>query len=281
MPEYLSEKANNRRKAVRRNSQFAVEYLLGHPAASNEDVIKATGCGARSVSRARAMLVATGQLQKSYFDRQHRPTGPIQDAAVAPTEPPDELLRVEPPRDPSALEKALREDHGPALTVEQMKQRYSAIARYGARSGEFTLEIQAMQALGRLDSQTGDKNRLGPPAPHTRADRRDRVIPILQAAGPSIVAESVVIGYSNTEYTSFLNELGRFMARKAEDGTRNAENPPTGGAEGPLEGPIPAETVVAGEVGPRGSDDRGETDPTGAGTGGVADGGGTTGTEGG
>jgi len=270
-----------RAKPARRNSQFAVEYLLGHPAASNDDVIKATGCGMRSVSRARAMLVATGQLQRSYFDRQHHSSGPNDDAPEAPSGSPDETLLVERPRDPTALQNALRMDHGPALTTEEMKRRYSAIARYAAKSGEFTLEIQSMQALARLDSQTGEKNRLGPGVPHTRADRRDRVVPILQAAGPSIVAESIAIAYSKDEFASFVNELGRFTVRKAEDGSGTQENPPQSGDEGPLEGQISDEAVASTEIGPRAGVDSGETGSSGVGPGGTVDSGGTTGQEGG
>lgn len=273
--------APRRAKRARRNSQFAVEYLLGHPAASNEDVIKATGCGARSVSRARSMLVATGQLQRSYFDRQHHSAGPNEDAPEAPSGSPDETLLVERPRDPTALQNALRTDHGPALTVEEMKRRYSAIARYAAKTGEFTLEIQSMQALARLDSQTGDKNRLGPGVPHTRADRRDRVVPILQAAGPSIIAESIAIAYSKDEFASFVNELGRFTVGKVEDGSRSKENPPRGGAEGPLEGQISGEAIASAEIGPRAGVDSGEAGPTDASAGGTAHGGGPPGQEGG
>lgn len=252
MPEYLNEKANKRRKVARRNSQFAVEYLLGHPAASNEDVIKATGCSMRSVTRARAMLVATGQLQRSYFDRQHRPTGPIDESQEGGTEPqPAPLagdLPLEGPRDPQALEKALRADHGPPLTTEQMKQRYSAIARYGAKTGEFTLEIQAMQALGRLDAQTGARDRLGPGAPHTRADRRDRVQAILEAAGPSITAESVVLAFDVTEFSSFVEELNRYMARKVADEQLPPQNQPADGAERPPTDQVPGETDSPAEI---------------------------------
>lgn len=252
MPEYLSEKATKRRKAARRNSQFAVEYLLGHPAASNEDVIKATGCGARSVTRARAMLVATGQLQRSYFDRQHRPTGPIDEpqegGEVPQPAPAAGDLPLAGPRDPQALENALRADHGPPLTPEQMKQRYSAIARFAAKTGEFTLEIQAMQALGRLDAQTGIRDRLGPGVPHTRADRKDRVQAILEAAGPSITAESVVSAFDKTEFSSFVEELNRFMARKVADEQLPPQNQPENGDAGAPAGQIPGETDPPAEV---------------------------------
>lgn len=257
MPDLGSENPPKRRKASRRNSQFAVEYLLGHPTASNEEVVKRTGCSARSVVRARAMLVATGQLQRSYYDRQHRPLGPNEDGSAPAETPSDESLSVVTPRDPSALEKALREDHGPALTPDQMKQRYSAIARFAAKTGEFTLEIQAMTALGRLDSQTGSRNKLGPGIPHTREDRRDRVVPIAAAAGPSIVAEAVVIAYEQDELATFLNEMGRFMARKAEN-EQLTQNPPVDRASSPLEGPISGEAVVGTEVGGGSGDDRGE-----------------------
>lgn len=285
MPDYLSENAQKRRKAVRRNSQFAVEYLLGHPAASNEEVVKATGASPRSVTRARAMLVATGQLQRSYFDRQHRPAGPIEEPQEGGTEPQPAPaagdLPLVGPRDPQALANALRADHGPPLTTEQMKQRYSAIARYAAGTGEFTLEIQAMQALGRLDAQTGARNRLGPGAPHTRADRRDRVQPILEAAGPSITAEAVVLAYDRDEFARFVEELNRFVARKAADEQLPTENPPENGAQRPETGEIPGQAVTPAEIGPRDGGDRGEAGTDGGSGPGTADGGGDSGPKGG
>jgi len=251
-----------RAKRGRRNSQFAVEYLLGHPSATNEDVVKATGCSPRSISRARSMLVATGQLTRSYFDRQHRPTGPIQDGPDATSDASPEPLSVVSPIDPSAMAKALRDDHGPALSAEDMKRRYSAIARYAAKSGEFTLEIQAMQALGRLESQTGARDRLGPGVPHTREDRRDRVTPILQAAGPSIVAESVVLAYAHDEIERFLSDLGERLARKAVDGRKSEENPPESGDASPSGGSAPEKAVPGTEVEPSDGVHRGAADPS-------------------
>ena len=240
------------RARTRRNSQFAVEYLLGHPSATNEEVVKATGCSPRSITRARAMLVATGQVSRSWFDRQHRPNGPIdeplEDGAEPQPAPPQGDLPLAGPRDPQALENALRADHGPALTTEQMKQRYSAIARFAAKTGEFTLEISAMQALGRLDAQTGARDRLGPGVPHTRADRKDRVQAILEAAGPSITAESVVAAFDVPEFSSFVEELNRFMARKVADEQLAPQNQPENGAAGAQSGPIPGEADAAAEV---------------------------------
>jgi hypothetical protein len=274
-------------KRSKRNSQFAVEYLHGHPTATNEDVIKATGCSERSVSRARAMLVATGALQRSYFDRQHRSAGPIDElqegaAGLAPARSAGDLP-VEGPRDPLALEKALRADHGPALTTEQMKQRYSAIARYGAKTGEFTLEIQAMQALGRLDAQTGARDRLGPGAPHTREDRRDRVQPILEAAGPSIVAEAVVLAYDEAEFQQFIGKLGEFALKAKErrtNGITTQENQPATGDERSSGSEIPHETVAQTEVGPRDGDVGAEACADSGSDGGATHGGGDSGPKG-
>ena len=272
--------ADTPKKRSYRNAQFAVEYLLGHPSASNEEVVKRTGASPRSVTRARAMLVATGALQRSYYDRQHRPIGPngepLDDGAgLAPASPVNDLPVVG-PRDPADLEKALRADHGPALTTEQMKQRYSAIARYGAKTGEFTLEIQAMQALGRLDSQTGVRDRLGPGVPHTREDRRDRVQPILEAAGPSIVAEAAVLAYDKDEFAKFLDFLGHYMSRKVADEQQSSKNRSTQGVEGTPGSEIPEQDVPTAEIGPRDADVGAETGHDG----GTTHGGGASGAEG-
>lgn len=275
--------SGSQKRPSRRNSQFAVEFLLGHPTASNEEVVKRTGCSPRSVTRARAFLVATGQLQRSWYDRAPHETGPGQEGTAdeAPA-PPQGDLPLFGPRMPLDLEKALRADNGLPLSNEQMKQRYSAIARYAQKSGEFTLEITAMQALARLEAATGAKNRLGPAPPHTREERRDRVQAILEAAGPSIVAEAVVLAFKNDELTGFLNTLGQQMAGKVENGVIIAENRPTedqGRAEG---GEIPHQTPLpASEVGVGDADDRAEAGSTAPDAGGNADNGGTSGSEGG
>lgn len=275
------------RRKPYRNSQLAVEYLIGHPAASNEDVVKATGCSPKSVTRARGMLVATGQLNRSWFDRQHRPSEGLAGLSPEPTVASPGAtgadLPLVGPRDPAALEKALRTDLRPALTDEQMKQRYSAIARYAATTGEFTLEIQSMQALARLNASTGARNRLGPEAPHTREQRRDRVIPILQAAGPSVTAESVILAYDQAHFTEFVDELGKLMSQKGENGVttqksvaETRENSTTGDQVPEIR----SESVSSGEVGPRDGDDRGQTDQTRGTASGNADGGGDSGQKG-
>jgi hypothetical protein len=236
-----------RRKRQYRNAQRAVEYLLGYPAASNEQVVKATGCSPRSVSRARSMLVATGQLSRSYFDRHPVTSGSNVAPQESPGEPASDSIALEGVRDPSALEKAVREDHGPPLTTDQMRQRYSAIARYAQKTGEFSLEMSAMQSFARLEAQTGAQNRLGPAPPHTREDRRDRVIPILQAAGPSIVAEAVSMAYDTAEITDFLTRLGGYVPGKAENGVSASKDRPSEGEKGTSGRETAAESAVAGE----------------------------------
>jgi len=264
-----------------------VEYLIGHPAASNEDVVKATGCSPKSVTRARGMLVATGQLNRSYFDRQHRPSeglaGPPPDTTVASPGATVADLPLVGPRDPAALEKFLRDDHRPSLTDEDMKQRYSAIARYAAMTGEFTLEIQSMQALGRLNAATGARERLGPGEPHTREQRRDRVVPILQASGPYLTAESVVLAFDQYEFTDFVNELHKLMSQKGQNGVTTQENSPKTGENSPIADSVPengAQDVSGTEIGPGDRDDRGKEADAGGTEAGNADGGGDSGQKG-
>ena len=270
------------RRKPYRNSQLAVEYLIGHPAASNDDVVKATGCSPKSVTRARGMLVATGQLNRSYFDRQHRPTGPAgvdpetsQNPTGATSGPTGDVLPLVGPKDPAALEKFLRDDRRPSLTDEQMKQRYSAIARYAAMSGEFTLEIQSMQALARLNAATGARNRLGPGEPHTREQRRDRVVPILQASGPSLTAESVILAFTEYEFSQFVTELHQLMSQKGENGVTTQKNSEETGKNSPIQDSVPetgAPDVASAEIGPSDRDDRGKEDNAGGAEAGNVDG---------
>jgi len=243
---------------------------MANPHASNEDVVKALGVASRSVTNARAALVAQGIIQRSYFDRQHRPAGPTEPGPEPSPGPNEATLPLAGPRDAAAFAKAILEDRDPALTVDQMRQRYSAIARYGQRSGEFTLEIQAMQALGRLDSTTGVRDRLGPGVPHTREQRRDRVVPILDAAGPSIVAEALMMAFEPADFQRFIDELGRFMARKADNGQPTAENSPQSTETSAPAREIPSESVAEPESIDCGADDSGKTGPTEDSSGGIA-----------
>jgi hypothetical protein len=251
-----SESGSQKRKPYR-SVQVAKEYLLGYPAASNEDVIKATGCSPRAVTRARQYLVTTNQIQRSYFDRTHRQAGPVPDPA-APTGP-NEADGLNPgPLDPAALARAVQSDTGAPLTLDQMKQRYSAIARYGQKMNEFTLEIQAMQALGRLEAQTGAKDRLGPGIPLTRADKVTRVSQILDAAGPSIVAESVIAVYEKPEFDKFVDEMGRFLAKGTKNGVEVAQNRPESDSTSVVSNPLPWAADSAAKVGRSDGNDRGE-----------------------
>jgi len=275
-------KSDSQKRKPYRSVQLAKEYLLGYPAASNEDVVKKTGCSPRAVTRARQYLVTTGQLQKSYFDRQHRPAGPVDIDPDAPTGPsgadgPSQAG----PLDPAALEKALKSDHGPALTLDQMRQRYSAIARYGQKMGEFTLEIQAMQALARLDATTGARDRLGPGIPLTRQAKVSRVSLIVEAAGPSIAAEAVIAVFEKPEFDRFVDELGRHLAKGRNDGVEITQYQPQHLGESPVGDQVPDAALSGPEISTHGGADRGKTIEGARSDGGTPLGGGTSGQEGG
>ncbi len=271
---------DSQKKVTYRKTQVAKEYILGYPAASNEDVVKATGCSPRAVTRARQYLVVTGQNQRSYFDRKHRQAGPVLDSA-SPTEPNEADGPITGPLDPAALAKALQNDFGPALTLDQMRQRYSAIARYGQKMNEFTLEIQAMQALARLDATTGARDRLGPGIPLTRPDKVSRVGQIAAAAGPSITAEAVVSVYEKPEFDRFVDELGRFLSKGTQNGQPASENRTPTGAEGTGEDQVPGETQPESAIGSGSAVDQGEEGPSARRDGSSPLGGSTSGQEGG
>jgi hypothetical protein len=153
------QKSGRKKKYVSHAHQLAKEYLA-NPAASNEEVVKALGVSSRAVSTARSVLVNLGYMQRNFYDRRHRASGAV-DVPEGPSETPPGPNETAPSlpvmggRDLQSLESTISKDLGPALTTEQMRQRYSAIARWAGANKEFTLEISAMQALGRLDGQSG------------------------------------------------------------------------------------------------------------------------------
>lgn len=227
----------SKKGAPARALQLAKEYLMAHPTASNEDVIQATGVSSRSVSSARQVLVQMGLLQRSFHDRRHRSAEPDGTASAVelpthgPSEEASDAMEV---RRLAALEQSINKDIGEPLTPDEMRRRYARIADWARNNKEFTLEIQAIQAHARLDSQLGARDRLGPGPPLTRPQKVERVGLICQAAAPSIVAEACVMYWDRRELDKFIDEIGRFMARKAPDGVPNQETAPLPSDEGAL-----------------------------------------------
>ena len=255
--EQKSDSKARRKKYVSHAHQLAKEYLLANPTASNEEVVKALGVSPRAVSSARSVLVNLGYMQRNFYDRRHRPCGPTTEGAQPSPAPPGPIETTQPLTlmgggDLQTLESAITKDLGPALTTEQMRQRYSAIARWAGTNKEFTLEISAMQALGRLDAQSGARDKLGPGVPLTRTDKVERVGLILEATGPSIAAESLIRTFDRPEIDRFIDELGRFMARKAPNGLSTPENSPQEDGNSPPEVPseVPTGQDEPQEAGP-------------------------------
>lgn len=251
-----------------RPRQRAAEYLLANPHASNETVAQATGASIRTVNTARQTLVARGMIQRSYFDRQPRvgeaplnvyedppatPTGPVGEAPVAPVE-------TESTRKLRELEARLSRDLGEPLTPDDMRRRFAGIARWAQTTGEYALEIQAIQAHARLDAQLGARDRLGPGPPLTREAKVVRLSPLMEACGASIVAESIMRAFERPALDRLIDEIGRFMARKASDGQQTEENPSETSDDSRADagsGPLPGSFAEAEGPG------SGDADPTG------------------
>lgn len=246
-----------------RKVQLAKEYLLAHPNATDAEIVGRLEISSRTVTYARQQLRLQGELPRSFYDRKSARVGEGSaepDTASDPSSGPVVALSIE---DSKALESYLKGANVSTdpLTVDQMRARYSAIARHAAANKEFTLEIAALQALARLDQQVGARDALGPGVPHTREQRTTRVTMIVDAAGPSITADAVVRAYERPELDRFIDEVARYMVKKAEKEGLNVistQNPPAQSSDGDVENQISGQIDARAEVGGGSGPDSGQ-----------------------
>lgn len=188
--------------------QQAKEYLLAYPSATNTQVVDALNLSEKTVSEARRFLIGTGQLEKSFYARRSLTLGPtpVSDVSVIRTEGPASFL----PPATDAAEAILTSSD---MDVPERRRRLSELARKARVDGSGQLEIAAIQAIAKLDEQSGTKDRLGPGAPLTRTDKVKRLGVLIEVCGPSIVAEAISISFERSELDKLIDEIGRVMAQ--------------------------------------------------------------------
>ena len=182
----MAQKSPRRKGAL----QQAKEYLRINPTASNAQVVEALNISIGTVTAARSFLVQTGVIRPSFYDRtseaatvelpDERPLGPIIATSTA-----RDLARAQ-----EVIHQAVEGPAGEPLTAEEQRQRLSAVARSAAATGNFQLEIAAIQALARLDAQLGARDRLGPGPPLTDEDKIHRLYLLLEAVGKRIARKA-------------------------------------------------------------------------------------------
>lgn len=166
--------------------QQAKEYLRINPTASNQQVVEALNVSIGTVSAARSFLVQTGVIQRSFFDR----SSPVIEGELPEDSPSGPVLATSSVGDlekemaaRAAVDAATMNNSGLPLTAEEQRQRLSTVARNAAATGNYQLEIAAIQALARLDAQIGARDRLGPGPPLTDDDKIHRLSLLLEAVG--------------------------------------------------------------------------------------------------
>lgn len=169
--------------------QMAKEYLQAYPSATNQQVVEALNISVRTVTNARAALIQMGLLPRSYFDRKNM-TGPV---VASPTQAsPENPLTPEGIAElGAALGTIQTTPDSPGLTLAEMRERLSAVARRAAFEGAGSLEIAAIQAIAKLDAASGERDKLGPGVPLTRADKVSRLGILMKVCGLSIVNEAM------------------------------------------------------------------------------------------
>jgi len=196
--------------------QMAKEYLLVYPSANNQQVVDALSISEKTVSNARRFLIQTGQLEKSFYSRRGSTLGttPLADISVIKTESAASLG--------TEAEVILASAD---MDVPERRRRLSELARKARVDGSGQLEIAAIQAIAKLDEQSGTKDSLGPGPPLSRADKVNRLGVLIEVCGASITAESVVKSLERPELDTLIDEIGRFMAKKGTNESRSKENP--------------------------------------------------------
>jgi hypothetical protein len=172
--------------------QMAKEYLQAYPSATNEQVVQALDISVRTVTSARAALIQMGLLPRSYFDRKNMTTvltPPVIDGTNGPIPTPEGIAELG-----KAME-TIGTSGGPGLTPIEMRERLSAVARRAAFEGAGQLEIAAIQAIAKLDAASGERDRLGPGVPLSRADKVARLSILMKICGSSIVDEALAISF--------------------------------------------------------------------------------------
>jgi len=237
----------SKKGSTARALQLAKEYLMKHPSASTDEIAKNLGISPRSVTSARKVLVSMGLMARSPFDHKSKKTGQIvavdgnpgeimdKMVATAPNGPNEApRLPLTPARELADIESAINRQSGEPLTTDEIRRRYSRIARWAATNSEWTLEISAITALAKLDQQLGARNALGPGPALTRPEKVRRGGAIIDALGPSMAAEAVIAVFEKPLFDRFIDELGRFMVRKAErqeNGVEITQSAPEQGGE--------------------------------------------------
>jgi len=172
--------------------QQAKEYLRINPSATNSQVVEALNVSIGTVSAARSFLVQTGVIQRSFYDRSSpQIEGELpEDYIPGPVLATSGVSDLEKEMAARAAVEAATQNNGLPLTAEEQRQRLSTVARNAAITGNFQLEIAAIQALARLDAQIGARDRLGPGPPLTDDDKIHRLSLILQAVGKRIARKA-------------------------------------------------------------------------------------------
>lgn len=173
--------------------QQAKEYLRINPSATNQQVVEALNVSIGTVSAARSFLVQTGVIQRSFYDRSSpQIEGELpEDVLPGPTLATSGVSDLEKEMAArAAVEKVTLNDTGLPLTAEEQRQRLSTVARNAAITGNFQLEIAAIQALARLDAQIGARDRLGPGPPLTDDDKIHRLSLLLEAVGKRLARKA-------------------------------------------------------------------------------------------
>jgi len=202
--------------------QMAKEYLQAYPSATNDQVVLALDVSVRTVTSARAALIQMGLIPRSYFDRKNM------SQSVVLASPPDPLTVEGVAELGKALDAIVSTPGGlPGLTLPEMRERLSTIARRAGVEGSGQLEIAAIQAIAKLDASTGERDRLGPGVPLSRADKIARLSILMNVCGRSITGESFmnVFGKEPNGKTTQENLPIQAVNGTSSDGARLPECP--------------------------------------------------------
>lgn len=224
--------------------QQAKEYLRINPTASNAKVVEDLNISVRTVCAARAFLVQTGVIPRSYFDRTSGRKDLTDSLADATSGPIEGALPTTGVAELEKLAKQVEADLGEPMTPEEQRKRLSAVVRHASNAGNFQLEIAAIQALARLDERIGAKDRLGPGPPLTDEDKVHRLGLLIEACGKRITRKALERAFN-----------GSFTTKDQAESSQDA-----GGLGGSTEiGLVEEPNGVAGDV----SEGRGEEEGSG------------------
>lgn len=193
-----------------------IEYLAANPKAKNRDVMAALNVRQPAVSKARKAAVERGILKPSTWQKNARKRIIETQARKMIEAGHDDIEEL--------IARVEASQPGQHLSTDESLRMLSDMARIAERDGQAKLAIDAIKAVQWIQKASAT-TQLGPKPPLTVQEKRERLIPILEACGPNITASVVRVVFVGPDALTFkeiINQEDYFNAGEVQGGESDA-----------------------------------------------------------